>query len=57
MGPSLGLVGWGWLVMVCAFGLGVGEFGVVGRGLRLQGARRLRWDPPAGFPGVSASPA
>ena len=22
-----------------------------------RGARRLRWDPPAGFPGVRASPA
>ena len=27
---------WGWSVMVCAFGLGVGGLGVVGRSLRLR---------------------
>ena len=36
MREGLGLVGWGWSVMVCAFGLGVGGLGVVGRSLRLR---------------------
>ena len=36
MREGLGLVGWGWSVMVCAFGLGVGGLGVVGRGVCLQ---------------------
>ena len=33
---GLGLVGWGWSVVVCAFGFGVGGLGLVGRGLCLQ---------------------
>ena len=36
MREGLGLVGWGWSVMVCAFGLGVGGLEVVGRSLRLR---------------------
>ena len=31
---GLGLVGWGWSAVVCAFGFGVGGLGLVGRGLR-----------------------
>ena len=33
---SLGLVGWGWLVVVCAGGLRAGGLELVGRGLHLR---------------------
>ena len=36
MHEGLGLVGWGWSVVVCAFGFGVGGLGLVGRSLRLR---------------------
>ena len=34
MREGLGLVGWGWSVVVCAFGFEVGRLWLVGRGLR-----------------------
>ena len=33
---GLGLVGWGWAVVLCAFGFGVGGLGLVGRGVCWQ---------------------
>ena len=36
MRDGLGLAGWGWAVVVCAFGFRVGGLAVVGRGVCLQ---------------------
>ena len=35
---GLGLVGWGWSVMVCAFGFGVGGLGVGGSAFAIGGS-------------------